>query len=122
MGRYEVTKAQWTAVLETTPWSENPYVLDDPDSPAVYVAWEDAQEYITALNTRTGKAFRLPTEAEWEYACRAGSATRFYWGEDPDYTSINDYAWWGGNAGDVGEAYAARGGEEAPECLWPVRY
>jgi len=98
LGKYELTKRQWQAVMGTTPWSGQDYVLDDLDSPAVYVSWNDAQAFITALNTHitnTGQGaatFRLPTEAEWEYACRAGTTTRFYWGDDPSYTQISDYA------------------------------
>jgi len=106
LGKYELTKAQWTAVMGTTPWSGQSYVLDHPDSPAVYVSWNDAQSFISALNTYTGLTFRLPSEAQWEYACRAGTTTRFYWGNDPSYADINDYAWWEDNAGDVGERYA----------------
>mgnify|MGYP006284874317 CR=1 FL=1 len=103
MTKYVVTKRQWEAVMETTPWSGESGVLDDPDSPAVSVSWNDVQDFITALNTLTGLWFRLPTEAQWEYACRAGTMTRFYWGEDPGYTAINDYAWYfGNNEGNYG--------------------
>ncbi len=103
MGKYTVTKRQWTAVMRTNPWAGQIWVLDDPDSPAVYVSWNDAQDFIAALNAHivtTGQGVgnvRLPSEAEWEYACRAGTTTRFYWGDDPDYTQLNDYAWHRGN-------------------------
>lgn len=106
MGKYEVTKRQWIAVMGTTPW-EGRYrywVLDHPDSPAIYVSWDDAQAFVTALNTlmtATGQGagnVRLPSEAEWEYASRAGSATRFFWGDDPHYTVGDDYAFWSYNA------------------------
>ncbi len=112
LGKYVVTKRQWEAVMGTTPWRERKGVLDDPDSPAVCVTWHDAQDFITTLNahikdTGQGSArFRLPTEAEWEYACRAGTTTRFHWGEDLDYTQIGDYAWYSVNAWDVGNGYA----------------
>jgi len=84
-------------VLGTTPWSGRDYVLNDLDSPAVYVSWDDAKSFITALNSYTGLTFRLPSEAEWEYACRAGTTTRFYWSDDPSYSQIGNYAWYWGN-------------------------
>jgi formylglycine-generating enzyme required for sulfatase activity len=112
MGTCEVTKRQWQAVMGTTPWSGQPSVLDAPDSPAVYVSWNDAQAFLTALNqhvTSTGQGpatFRLPSEAEWEYACRGGTTTRFYWGDDLSLTQIGNYAWFDSNASNVGENYA----------------
>jgi formylglycine-generating enzyme len=106
MGKYELTKAQWTAVMGTTPWSGQDFVLEDGNSPAEYVSWNDAQAFITALNTLTNKTFRLPTEAEREYACRAGTTERFYWGDALDSSAIGSYAWFYDNARDAGQRYA----------------
>lgn len=124
MGKYEVTKAQWMAVMEEVPpWSGQSYVLDNPESPAVYVSWNEAQSFITALNehvTNTGQGtptFRMPSEAEWEYACRAGTETRYYWGDDLETTLINEYAWWDGNADGVGEDYAHVVGLKLPNAF-----
>ena len=105
MGKYEVTQGQWESVMGTRPWQGQNYVRSGSDYPAVYVSWEDAQEFIRRLNVPLGSnVYRLPTEAEWEYACRAGTTTRWFFGHS--YSQLTHYAWYWNNAWDVGEKYA----------------
>ena len=73
----EVTQKQWNTIM-----SFNPSKLKGDDLPVDSVSWNLAQKFIKTLNTRTGKKFRLPTEAEWELAARAGTTTARYWGEE----------------------------------------
>jgi len=94
MGIYEVTQAQWAAVMETYP-VQTGY---SHDAPVTRVSWEDCQRFITKLNAMGIGTFRLPTEAEWEYACRAGTTTRFPWGDDSSYCLIGQYAWYNANS------------------------
>ena len=94
MGIYEVTQEQWKAVMGTSPSSFG----YNATYPVESVNWEDCQKFIARINTMGIGTFRLPTEAEWEYACRAGSTTRFPWGDDPGYGQIGQYAWYYSNS------------------------
>ena len=98
LGKCEVTKAQWKAVMGTEPWKGQRWVLDDPDSPAEYLIWEDAQ----AFCRKAGGVFRLPSEAEWEYACRAGTTAEYCFGDTKAH--LADYAWYGQDALDAGSS------------------
>jgi len=101
----EVTQAQWLAVMGTEPWKNASLAADGPDHAANYITWNDAQTFCAAFSKLIGRTVRLPTEAEWEYACRAGSTTRFEHGDDAGYVRLGDYAWHQANASDKGNRY-----------------
>ncbi len=93
LGQTEVTQAQWAAVMGTNP-SE---FKGNPNHPVERVSWEDAQAFCRKLSEKTGKKFRLPTEAEWEYACRAGTMTAYSFGNDAG--RLGEHAWFVDNSG-----------------------
>ena len=121
MGTYEVTIGQYLAYLNA---GGDPSGVDFADGdcpveaygdsyrmktssgafwgnlnqPMVEVSWSGARSFSQWLADRTGRAVTLPTEAQWEYACRAGSTTRFYYGDDADYSLLGKYAWYVGNS------------------------
>jgi len=96
IGKYEITQIQWQAVMGSNPSN---FKDGDMNRPVEQVSWDDCQAFITALSTRLGRTFRLPTEAEWEYACRAGSEDDYYFGNDASL--LGDYAWYIGNSNFV---------------------
>ena len=94
MGKYEVTQALWEVVM-----GSNPSNFKGDNLPVEEVSWNDCQEFISKLNSMTGRKFRLPTEAEWEYAARGGKKSRGY--QYSGSNSISDVAWYSGNSGRV---------------------
>jgi formylglycine-generating enzyme required for sulfatase activity len=94
LGKYEVTQAQWQAVM-----GNNPSLFQgDPKLPVEQVWWTDVQDFLRKLNAKEGgNRYRLPTEAEWEYAARAGSTTAYGFGSDA--SRLGEYAWYRDNSG-----------------------
>jgi len=112
MGVTEVTQAQWYAVMGTEPWKGQPNAGKSPRAAANYISWNDAVEFCKRLSARTRRGSRLPTEAEWEYACRAGSTTRFYFGDDA--SKLGEYVWYIANTYNVQKGYPQEVGQKKP--------
>lgn len=91
LGSTPVTQAQWTAVMDS-----NPSYFAGDDRPVENVSWNDAAEFTRKLSKMDGVQYRLPTEAEWEYAARAGTETEFHFGEES--ALLGDYGWYSGNS------------------------
>ncbi len=95
IGETEVTQELWTAVMGNNPSC----FAGNSQRPVEYVSWDDCQEFITKLNQLTGKRFRLPTEAEWEYAARGGNKSQAY--KYSGSNAIEEVAWYMDNSGDA---------------------
>jgi formylglycine-generating enzyme required for sulfatase activity len=116
LARTVVTQGQWREVMSTEPWRYEGLNKDScgDDFPAVRVSWDDAMLFcqtLTDLERETGRltatqSYRLPTEAEWEYACRAGTTTAYSFGDDPSL--LDEYGWYGENADGMLRAVAEK--------------
>ncbi len=87
IGKYEVTQAQWKRVM-----GSNPSHFKGDNLPVENISWNDCQAFVEALRKMTGKRFAMPTEAQWEYACRAGTRSEFSFGED--IGALAEHAWY----------------------------
>jgi sulfatase modifying factor 1 len=115
IGSTEVTQGQYKAIMEDEPWSGEKYVQVSDLNPAVYVSWENAVEFCRRLSQKENRIYRLPTEAEWEYACRANSETRFSFGDNEKY--LGEYAWYQDNTWEIDQKYARQVGQKYPNAF-----
>jgi formylglycine-generating enzyme required for sulfatase activity len=93
IGKAEITQAQWLDVMGTKP---SRFSECGQNCPVESVSWDDIQQFITNLNQKTGRKYRLPSEAEWEYAARGGTTTQ--WSHGNDESKLGNYAWHGVNS------------------------
>lgn len=120
LGKYEVTQAEWKQVMGTEPWKGQRFTEVGDDCPATYVSWDDAASFCRKLTEQErsagrlpdGWAYTLPTEVQWERACRAETKSVFSFGDDE--SQIGEYAWHNANTWNAGERYAHRVGQKKP--------
>ena len=105
IGKCEVTQELWEAVM-----GSNPSNFKGAQNPVERVSWNDCQEFVSRLNSLTGRTFRLPTEAEWEYAARGGKKSRHYKYSGSD--NIDDVAWYYNNSGKKTRAVGTKTANE----------
>lgn len=118
LGKYEVTQAEWKQLMRTAPWKGQDNTKEGDDYPATWVDWDDTTEFCRRLTERERQAgrlpdgwkFDLPTEAQWERACRAHTETTYSFGDDA--SRLGEYAWFLDNAMSIGEQYAHRVGQK----------
>lgn len=103
IGKTEVTQKQWLEVMGSNP---SRFPLCGPECPVENVSWNDVEEFIAVINHKTGQKYRLPSEAEWEYAARAGTITEWSFGDDQ--SKVGNYAWHDRNSGGKTHAVAQR--------------
>ena len=99
LGKTEVTQKQWLEVMGSNP---SGFSKCGHDCPVESVSWDDVQQFIATLNQKTGQKYRLPSEAEWEYAARAGTTTE--WSHGNDESKLDNYAWSARNSGNKAQA------------------
>ena len=120
MGQTEITQGQWTELMGTSPWQGKSNVREGKNYAASFISWEDATSFVEKLNSKEHGSgtlpndweYSLPTEAQWEYACRGGKKSAFSFGDDPSEFDV--YGWSAENAFEKGEAYSHEVGKKRP--------
>ena len=109
---FVITQQQYEKVMGGRPWQRQFGVQEGPGYPATYVSWHNAVEFCRKLSEQEGVEYHLPTEAQWEYACRAGTTSAYSF--EDDVSQLGQHAWYKKNASGIGETYAHRVGQKLP--------
>jgi formylglycine-generating enzyme required for sulfatase activity len=120
LGKYEVTQGEWKRLMATRPWKGKDFTKEGADFPATYVNWDDAMAFCSTLTEQERQSGRLPddweyvlpTEAQWERACRARTNSKFNFGNDE--SQLGEYTWFDSNTANVGEHFAHCIGQKKP--------
>jgi formylglycine-generating enzyme required for sulfatase activity len=126
LGKYEVTQSEWKQLMAAVPWKDQPGEEEGDDFPATHVDWNGAMEFcrrLTDVERRRGRLpegwdYSLPTEAQWERACRARTETRFSFGDDQ--ALLGDHAWFDENRGEAQHAQRVGGKKSNPWGLFDM--
>ena len=122
LGETEVTQGQWSQFMESSPWSGKDHVKEGPDFAASCISHDDAVSFCEKLTTQQRNAgtlpkdwkYSLPTDAQWEYGCRAGTKTTYSFGDDE--SQLGEYGWFSESALETGERYAHKVGQKKPNA------
>ena len=120
LGQTEITQGQWTLLTGMSPWRGKSNVREGKNYAASFISWEDANSFVEKLNSKEHGSgslpndweYSMPTEAQWEYACRGGKKSAFRFGDDPSEFDI--YGWSAENAFEKGERYSHEVGKKRP--------
>ena len=122
LGKYEITQGEWQQLMQSKPWDVQSSLAQAPKIAATFITWPQAIEFCRTLTAQernagrlpAGWEYTLPTEAQWERACRAGTATQYSFGDDD--SNLDEYAWFDTNAQRANERYPHPVGQKKPNA------